>query len=84
MDYRAFLYGSAAPSHLRHLDVIQNKALRFILGATKTTFIVAMEVEAKIPSLRFRRSFLAQKYLIQLAYWFNKIITINFLKLFRN
>ena len=84
MDYGAFLYGSAAPSHLRHLDVIQNQALRFILGATKTTPIVAMDAEAKIPPLRFRRSFLAQKYLIRLASWSNKIIIINFLKLFCN
>jgi len=63
MDYGTFLYGAATYTQLRKLDVIQNQTLRHILGAIKTTPIVALEAETKIPPLQIRRTYLAQKHL---------------------
>ena len=36
-DYGCFVYGSAATTHLKKLDVIQYKALRLCIGAYKST-----------------------------------------------
>ena len=46
MDQTLAMFRSAVTTHLNKLDVIQNQALRHILGAIKTTPIVAMEAEA--------------------------------------
>lgn len=84
MEYGAFLFGSAAPSRLKKLDVLQNQALRYILGAIKTTPIVAMEAEAKIPPLQLRRIYLTQKYCTRLASWTNRKLILSFSNISRN
>lgn len=40
------VYEAAAKSHLKKLDIIQYRALRFSLGAVKTTHIDTLVVEA--------------------------------------
>ena len=84
MEYGSFLFGSATNANINKLDIIQNQALRFILGAIKTTPISAMEAEAKIPPLRLRRLHLAQKYLIRLSAWTNKNIIHKFVYIARH
>ncbi|XP_014281311.1 uncharacterized protein [Halyomorpha halys] len=46
---------TATDSVLRRLDIVQNKALRIITGAAKSTPILAMQLQAEIESLKDRR-----------------------------
>ncbi len=55
IDYGCMIYGSASESLLRSLDRIQYRALRICLGATKTTPVNALLVEANEMPLRLRR-----------------------------
>ena len=61
-DYGSFIYGSAAKSLLRKLDVVQNQALRLCCGAMKTTPVVALQVEMEDMPLHLRRDQLAAVY----------------------
>jgi ribonuclease HI len=66
LDYGAAFYGSAAPTNLSRLNVIQNNCLRIALGCRKTTPISTMEVEANIPPLSVHRKVLMCKYYLRL------------------
>lgn len=48
------------------LDKIQNKSLRLITGAFKSTPINAMQVECKLPPLSIRFSYLKERFLLKL------------------
>lgn len=56
MDYGCILYSNA--SVLTRLDVLQNGYLRLFLGARRTTPIVSLEAEARLPTLSVPRKFL--------------------------
>ncbi|KAL0984649.1 hypothetical protein UPYG_G00144700 [Umbra pygmaea] len=64
-DYGCIVYGSAATTSLKKLDVIQNQGLRLCCGAIKTIPIATVQVEMGEMPLHLRRDQLA------LVYWAN-------------
>lgn len=64
-DYGCMVYGSAAKTTLKQLDVVHNQALRICCGAVKTTPIAALQIEMGEMPLHLRRDQLA------LVYWAN-------------
>lgn len=62
LDYASFLFDSAAPSLLIHLDRIQYAALRIVLGVLRCTPTYLLEAEADIMPLSLRRRFLMSHY----------------------
>ena len=54
IDYAAPLLISYAESELRPLEVIQNKAMRIILGCPRSTRIEIMRLELHLPSIVYR------------------------------
>ena len=64
MEYASSIYGELSQKNLITLEVLQNKALRCILGARQTSPIVSMEVEAYIfpVDIRFKRNMI-RRYL---------------------
>lgn len=67
MDYGCSIFANAPINHLKKLDTIQNKALRIALGAMCSTPIEALQNEASIPPLKFRREWLGLKYLTKIS-----------------
>lgn len=65
IDYGCMVYGSAANTTLKQLDVIQNQALRVCCGAMKTTPVAALQVEMGEMPLHLRRDQL------EVVYWAN-------------
>jgi len=63
LDYGCVFYGSASHSQLLKLDRLQNKALRFIIGATNSTLICALSSETGISPLEYRRNLLTDRFL---------------------
>ena len=64
--YGSPLYGSTSQAHLRLLDNIhQYTCLRSILCSVKTTPILTLEGETKIPSLFIRFQYLALKFILR-------------------
>ena len=61
-DYGCIVYGSAAVSLLRKLDVIQAKALRVCSGAFKSSPVPALQVEMGEMPLELRRKHLMGNY----------------------
>ena len=68
IDYGSVLYGTASPTQLARLDVLQNACLRLILGARRTTPIVSLQAEAHIPPLLLRRQFLTARLYVRSRY----------------
>ena len=66
LDYGGIVYGSAAPTQLKKLDVIQNAAIRLALGAYKTTPIVSLNTEAHILPLKIWRNIQSGAALIRI------------------
>lgn len=64
-DYSTLGYMIASNADLKKIGIIQNKALRIITGAMKTTPINAMEVETGIPPLSIRRLEFALRFCIK-------------------
>jgi len=62
LDYGSIFYDTASDGNLKKLDAIQNKCLRIITGARKTSPIAALEAEANIPPLRMHRKSLLIKF----------------------
>ncbi|XP_050706946.1 uncharacterized protein LOC126992319 [Eriocheir sinensis] len=56
IDYGCEVYGSASPTLLLQLQVVQNTALRIALGAFRSSPTLALQAEAGIPSLDHRRN----------------------------
>lgn len=55
MNYGSILYENAVQAHLIYFDIVHHQALRWISRACKTTPIVALHAETKIPPLSLRR-----------------------------
>ena len=68
IDYGSTIYGSAKENLLKKLEVIQNKALRLILGARNTSPILSIQAEAYVPPLTLHRGYLHVKQLIKLKF----------------
>ena len=68
IDYGAILYGGGSETELTKLDILQNKCLRLILGARKSTPILSMQVEAYIPPLTLHREYLTLKEFIKICH----------------
>ena len=58
IDYGSIIFCSAPDSALKKLDVLQNKALRMILGARNTSPLTSIEILANIEPLSIHRSYL--------------------------
>ena len=68
VDYGSSLYAAASPNLLKTLDVIQNTCLRLILGARKTSPIISLQVEARVPPLSLRRKYLGAQWHLKIMY----------------
>ena len=68
IDYGCQVYNSAAQTHLKKLEVIQNSALRIILGALRSTRVDALRVESCMLPLSHRRDLLMGQYYYKLCY----------------
>ena len=66
LDYGCVMYASANESMLNKLEVLQNRALRMILGARNTTPILSMQIESYLPPLKLRRAYLILRQYIRL------------------
>ena len=62
----AFLCFAGDSKSVNNLDKIQNKNLRLITGAFKSTPINVMQVECKLPPLSIRFSYLKERFLLKL------------------
>lgn len=67
IDYGSFLYDNAAKTHLKKLDVLQNKALRVCGGFIRSTPVHVMESELSLPPLCIRRLWLGCRYWLKVA-----------------
>jgi|UniRef100_A0A2P2HYR2 ribonuclease HI len=54
LEYGCTIFGKLSDKNLRILQVLQNNALRCILGARKTSPILSLEVEAHVPPVEIR------------------------------
>jgi len=66
MEYGSVVFGNSSARNLKKLEVLQNQALRCILGARKTTPIASLEVESFIPPIELRFKFLVVKWYYKL------------------
>lgn len=67
IDFGSIAYQTAAPRHLKKLDVIQNSALRLATGAFRTSPIKSLLNLTTEKPLSIRRSELTLKYVIKIA-----------------
>ena len=49
IDYGCEVYGSASPTLLKHLEVVQNTAFKIALGIFKSSPFMALQAEAGLP-----------------------------------
>uniref|UniRef100_A0A2P2HZJ0 RNA-directed DNA polymerase from mobile element jockey-like n=1 Tax=Hirondellea gigas TaxID=1518452 RepID=A0A2P2HZJ0_9CRUS len=66
LEYGCQLYDKLPQKQMNKLNVVQNNALRSILGARKTTPITSLEVEAYIMPLEIRFGYLSLKWYFRL------------------
>ena len=66
IDYGCVLYNNTRKNLLEKLDILQNKALRMILGGRITPPITSLQVETYLPPLSLHRGFLTIKTYIKL------------------
>lgn len=65
LDYGSFLLEPCRVSVINKFNSIQNKSLRIIAGAMKSSPINALQVECAEPPLKIRRQFLADRFFCQ-------------------
>ena len=65
LDYNGFLYDDIAGRGIDSLQIIQNAAIRIILGAMRTSNIDTLHIEADLPTLDRRRKYLLLRYFIR-------------------
>ena len=81
IEYGIAIYGNLCQSDLRKLEVLQNQALRCILGARKTSPITSMEAEAYVLPIHIRIEYLQLKWYIKLMHRDENDNTLEQLKL---
>ena len=62
IDYCSFIYQNSSQINPNKLNVLQSQCLRIATGGRQTTPIVSLEVEAAVPPLNIRWSYLGMKY----------------------
>ena len=67
LDYGSFIYGSAADTHLNKLETIQNRGLRFALGAFRSSRATSLHAEANELPMDLRRQKLGLQYAIKIS-----------------
>jgi ribonuclease HI len=65
LEYGCSVFGKLSDKNLRVLQVVQNKALRCILGARKTSPILSLEVESHLPPVEIRFETLLIKWYLK-------------------
>lgn len=76
LDYGCTLYGASAKSNLIVLDRVQCRAIRICIGCMRSSPVFAILSEAQELPLKYRRMYLASKFLIKLEY-FSKVDHLN-------
>ena len=61
MEYAIKVFSSTSKSNQRHLEVIQNQAMRIVTGLRISTPILSLQIECKIPSISNHKSFIISK-----------------------
>ena len=59
LDYGCLIYEGAKDYMLKKLEVVQNSALRLMLGARRTSPVLSLQVESFLPPLKIHRGHLA-------------------------
>ena len=67
LDYGCVVYGSAAKTHLKKLDVIAHTGLCIAFGAFRTSPVESLYAEASEAPLTLRRETLCTQYAIRIA-----------------
>ena len=67
LKYGAEVYGSASPSLLKKLNIIQNAAIRICLGAFRSSPIAALLAETGLLPLHLQRELQVTKYLLKVS-----------------
>jgi hypothetical protein len=62
MEYGGEVFSTASHNCLRKLDKVQNAALRVITGGAKFIPIAAMELQAGVEPLQYRRDKMVLKF----------------------
>jgi hypothetical protein len=68
MEYGSTILGNISKSLLNQLETVQNSALRYILGACRTTPVLSLQVESFIPPMKLRFLFLFMKWVLRYMY----------------
>ena len=68
LEYGCIIYGELSATLLKKLVVVQNSALRTILGARKTSPVLSLEVESYVMPLDIRFKFLFIKWYCKMMY----------------
>ena len=68
VDYGIIIFGGAAPSNLKHIDVALRSIMRSILGAFKSTPTEVLYSELGLEPVALRRVALAERYIIELGH----------------
>ncbi|KAJ3562483.1 hypothetical protein NP233_g9541 [Leucocoprinus birnbaumii] len=66
MTYASAVWWTGKACHAKHLRLVQNRALRLICAAFKTTLVNALEVEGSIPPIHLHLDYLNRKAGIRL------------------
>ena len=66
IDYGSIIYASAKSAELQKLEIIQNRAIRLILGARNTSPIVSLQTEVYLPPLDIHRGELILKRFVKM------------------
>lgn len=67
MEYGSVLYINVKPSLLKKLNLIQNEAMRCILGARKTSPILSLQAESVLPPLEIRFHHIFMKWYVRIS-----------------
>ena len=68
LDYGSILYSSAAATHLKKMETLQNSCMRMILGARMSTPILSLQAEAHIQPLTLHWDYLTVREYIRLLF----------------
>lgn len=75
-EYGFFCY-SDDPKIVNKLELVQNKCMRLITGAFKSTPIGALQIECKLPPISIRLSYLRERFILKLYYISNNTLLKN-------
>ncbi|KAL4142166.1 hypothetical protein QTP88_004679 [Uroleucon formosanum] len=82
LDYGCFLFGSAAYSNWKKINILQTSCLRTIMGYVRSTPGPAIEVETSCPPFNIRCRWLAGKFILKSLANSNHIIFDTFYSLY--